>query len=69
MNFILKIKILQLYGTQADFAQQIGSDDSFVSKVIRERRKLDPINQEKWAAALGCEPSELFQVDSVLGDG
>jgi transcriptional regulator with XRE-family HTH domain len=63
MNLALKIKILQIYGTQSDFAQQIGSDDSFVSRIIRERRKLDPIKQEKWAEALGCEPSELFQAE------
>ena len=63
MNLVLKIKILQSYGTQSDFAQQIGEGDPFVSRIVRERRKLDPINQKKWAAALGCEPSELFQAE------
>jgi transcriptional regulator with XRE-family HTH domain len=63
MNLVLKIKILHLYGTQSDFAQEIGSDDSFVSRIIRGRRKLDEHNQQKWAAALGCEPSDLFQAE------
>ena len=69
MNLILKLKIMQVYRTQADFAQHVGTDDTLVSRIVRGRRKLDANNQQKWAAALGCEPSELFQVDSGLGDG
>lgn len=63
MNIVLKLKIMQVYGTQADFAQRIGTDDSLVSRIVRGRRKLDPIEQEKWADALGCNPQELFQAE------
>jgi transcriptional regulator with XRE-family HTH domain len=63
MNLTLKFKIIQIYGTQADFAHRIGTNDSLVSRIVRGRRKLDPRNQEKWADALGCKPQELFQAE------
>ena len=63
MNLALKLKIMQIYGTQSDFAQCIGEDDSMVSRIVKGRRKLDPINQEKWAEALGCKAQDLFQAE------
>jgi plasmid maintenance system antidote protein VapI len=35
MNLILKAKIVENYGTQADFAQVIGIDETIVSRVVR----------------------------------
>ena len=64
MHKTLKLKIIEVYGTQADFAQRIGRDESYVSRVIRGRRKLDLIAQQNWADALGCRPRELFKEDS-----
>ena len=56
----LKLKIIEKFNTQADFAQAIDIDDSFVSKIIRGRRTLDPDKQYIWAKALNSTPRELF---------
>jgi plasmid maintenance system antidote protein VapI len=60
MNLKLKAKIVEKYGTQADFAQVIDIDDTLISKIIRGRRKLDPDKQFEWAKALGCKPKDIF---------
>jgi len=54
MNLKLKAKIVEKYGTQADFADVIDMDDSLISKIIRGRRKLNTEMQFVWAKALGC---------------
>jgi hypothetical protein len=61
INRKLKIKIIEHYGTQADFAEVVGKDEAVVSKVIRGRRQLDPAEKQRWAAILRCEPEQLFQ--------
>jgi len=65
MNLKLKEKIVEKYGTQADFAQVIEMDDSLISKIIRGRRKLDPEKQIEWANALGCQPKDIFKENRV----
>jgi plasmid maintenance system antidote protein VapI len=65
MNLNLKFKIIQVYGTQSDFAQHIGAGDSYVSRIIRERRNLDPITQKKWADALGCNPKSFSKIVKI----
>lgn len=60
MNFKLKARIIERFGTQADFGEAIGIDDSIISKIIRGRRKLDPEKQSVWARALGCDPKDIF---------
>ena len=60
MNRKLKAKIVEKYGTQADFAPVIDTDESLISKIIRGRRKLDPEKQLAWAKALGCRPEDIF---------
>ena len=40
MNLKLKSKIVEHFGTQADFAYQIKKDETLVSRVIRGRRTL-----------------------------
>ena len=61
MNLKLKAKIIEKYGTQADFAPVINTDESLISKFIRGRRKLSPENQTIWANALDCKPSDIFE--------
>jgi plasmid maintenance system antidote protein VapI len=60
VNLSLKLKILENFPTQADFAQSIGEHESFVSKIIRGRRELETNKQIKWAKALNSTPKELF---------
>lgn len=60
MNLILKAKIIENYGTQADFAQVVGIDETIVSRVVRGRRALDEGNKSMWAEALGCRLEDIF---------
>jgi hypothetical protein len=60
MNWVLKMKIFEVYGTQADFAQGIKFDETLVSRVVRGRRQLKPPIQKVWADALKCRPKDLF---------
>lgn len=60
MNRKLKAKIVERFGTQADFAQAIKMDETNVSRVVRGRRTLSPEAQKTWGRALSCEPKEVF---------
>ena len=60
MNLSLKLKILENYQSQADFAQVVNADESLVSRIVRGRRKLDTDKQIQWARALGCQPRDIF---------
>jgi transcriptional regulator with XRE-family HTH domain len=60
MNLKLKARIIERFGTQADFAQAMEIDDSIISKIVRGRRQLDPENQYLWAKVLRSTPRELF---------
>ena len=62
MNKILKAKIIENFGTQADFAQEIKVDESIVSRIVRGRRVLSPEDQSKWVKVLNCDPSILGPV-------
>jgi transcriptional regulator with XRE-family HTH domain len=60
MNKPLKVRIIEVFGTQADFAQALGIDESYVSRVIRGRRGLDTANQNRWAKLLKCKSKNIF---------
>ncbi len=60
MNKALKVRIIEIFGTQADFAQALGMDESYVSRVIRGRRELDTANQNRWAELLKCKSENIF---------
>jgi len=61
MNRFLKAKIVERFGTQADFGQAIGEDETLISRVVRGRRQLSLERKVKWADALGCKVKELFR--------
>ncbi len=61
MNKVLKGKIIEMYGTQADFAFAIGEDETVISRVIRGRRVLDSEKKAKWATILKCKPGAIFK--------
>ncbi len=67
-NRILKAKIIENFGTQADFGQALGVDDSIISKVIRGRRKLTKARAAVWLKVLKCDPSILDAVTQKNAD-
>lgn len=60
MNLLLKVKIIEKFGTQGDFAQVVKEGESLISRVVRGRRLLPPEKQKEWAKALKCSPDEVF---------
>lgn len=64
MNKTLKLKIIEIFDTQADFAQALGMDESYVSRVIRGRRELDLPSQNRWAELLKCKSENIFGNES-----
>jgi plasmid maintenance system antidote protein VapI len=62
MNKKLKAKIIERFGSQADFAQEIQVDESIISRIVRGRRVLSPEDQSKWVKVLKCDPSILEPV-------
>jgi len=61
MNRKLKAKIIEVFGTQGDFARELGIDESVISRVIRGRRLIRPEEAKKWAEVLGLNQDELIR--------
>jgi DNA-binding XRE family transcriptional regulator len=59
-NLALKARIVEQFGTQADFAPTVGIAEPRLSRLISGRDKPKPEQAEKIAAALGCEVGEIF---------
>ena len=60
MNKRLKGKIVEIFGSQADFAQKAMVDETIVSRVIRGRRDLSEEEKARWAKILDTG-TEVFQ--------
>jgi hypothetical protein len=60
LNKRLKARIFEVFGTQGDYALEIGEDETLVSKVICGRRTLSLEKQREWAKALGRKPQDIF---------
>ncbi|MEI7636316.1 MAG: hypothetical protein WCJ37_03360 [Syntrophus sp. (in: bacteria)] len=60
MNWKLKERIAEKYGTQSDFAIVLRGHESDVSRVIRGRRTLTEAERQMWADLLGADRAELF---------
>lgn len=62
MNKILKARIIQLFGSQFEFARAVGEHEATVSRVIRGRRDLSLEERMRWAIALDCDdPQDIFK--------
>lgn len=59
-KYDLKLVILKQYGTQKDFAREIGRTELDVSRVIHNRANLSETEQSRWAEILKVRPEELF---------
>ena len=55
INFLLKAKIVERFGTQADFSEAIGRNLIYVFLIVRGRKPLDAVGRKKWARVLGCD--------------
>ena len=60
MNKALKLRIVEKFDSQANFAQFLGIDESYLSRVIRGRKSISKERKEHWAEVLNCKISELF---------
>ena len=58
-NLKLKLEILKTYGSQIEFAKEVGVSELFVSQVITGRRKLSPEMLKVWDKALQCKRVNL----------
>lgn len=58
----LRAIIIDKYRTQIDFALTIGESDSYVSHIVRVRRRLPPDKAEQWIEYLECDPSIITEV-------
>jgi len=61
-NYKLKARIIELWGSQADFAEYLEVDESYISKIVRRRRELPRAEKVRWAKALEAEVNELWAV-------
>jgi len=61
MNKKLRLKIIERFDSQANFAQIIKTDESMISRVVRGRRVLSDKKMQEWANALTCEVSDVFE--------
>lgn len=60
MNKRLKLKIIELYDSQEDFAEAMEIDRATVSRTINGRRILSHKEKNRWAKKLKCEPGDIF---------
>lgn len=60
VNLRLKAKIIERFGTQAQFAKTLRIQESMVSEVVRGRRNLTEDEKNAWLSALGGHSSDLF---------
>ncbi len=60
MNWRLKARIIDYYGSQTEFALNMGYSDSYVSRVVRNRVDPPLYEKEEWAEALDCHVADIF---------
>jgi len=58
----VKLAILKRHPTQFDFAEAIKMHNTFVSHVLRGRRRLSKEQAAKWLENLKCDPEILKPV-------
>ena len=68
MNWTLKTKIIERFGTQSDFAMALKGHEADVSRVIRGRRILTAEEQQRWAALLEADSTEIFGKEASHGE-
>jgi len=59
INLMLKGRIIQFFGTEADFAEALGIDATLISRYVCKRRKLTPERAREWAVLLQIRKAEF----------
>lgn len=60
VNYRLKALIIEHYGSQVDFAEELGQREETISRVVRGRQTLPDKEKQRWAQMLGATPEALF---------
>lgn len=63
MNRALRLRILERFDCQGDFALAAGEAEATVSRVIRGRYSLPTERKTKWAEVLQCQVEDLFRTE------
>jgi len=61
MNWHLKIRMCDMFGSQADFAQKMGIGDAYISRAIHGRIALSDLKKAEWAKILKCSVKDIFK--------
>ena len=69
LNLMLKGRIVQIFNTQADFAEALGIDATLISRYVMERRKLSPARAREWAVLLQIRKAEFEEYFGFSDDG
>lgn len=62
MNRVLKARIIEHFGTQADFSRAAKMRESTISRIIHGRDNLSYSQQCEWAEVLHTPAEKLFKV-------
>jgi len=60
MNWKLKKKIIEMYGSQINFSDETGLRESLISRVIRGHQTLSPEEKRDWSIHLQVKEEDLF---------
>lgn len=55
----LKARIVELFGTQQNFAKALGTNDAYVSKKLKNQSQFKQADIIKWCELLKIEPYEV----------
>ncbi len=62
MNLKIRAKIIERYGSQANFSTVVKRDEAFISRVLHRRRYLTMEEAERWGELLGINtPMEFIK--------
>lgn len=59
-NLKLKARIVEVFGSQSEFADKLRLQESVVSRVIRGYKHLTVEEQNRWAKSLATTAPKLF---------
>ena len=65
VNWELKRRISETFGSQCGFAEALGIAEASVSRVIRGRKELSKSERQRWAGWLRCKPEDIFPENRV----
>jgi plasmid maintenance system antidote protein VapI len=66
-NKKLRLKVIERFDNQANFAQTIGMDESAVSRILNNRKKLRPDEAKNWQRFLDCSFDLLNPITKSVG--